>query len=93
MVITGIIATKEITPKPSAILPATPWQKARINVAVIGPDATPPESKAIPTNICGTLLAKIKDIKNPGTITHPKGKTFYLYPKYGKHNRKGNSYR
>lgn len=47
------MATKDITPKPSAMFPATPWQKARIKVAVIGPDATPPESKAFPQIFVG----------------------------------------
>lgn len=69
MVITGIKATKAITPSPSPTLPATPWQKARIKVAVIGPEATPPESKAIPTNIWGTFLDNNKEIIKPGTIT------------------------
>lgn len=51
------MATNAITPKPSEILPATPWQKAKIKVAVIGPEATPPESKAIPTKIGATFLS------------------------------------
>ena len=58
MVMTGIIAIKPIIPKasaiPSVVLPlpmAMPWEKAKMKVADIGPLATPPASKAIPTNI------------------------------------------
>jgi cysteine synthase len=50
-----------MTPNPSTITLAVgmalaaPCAKAKTNVAVIGPEATPPESKAIPTKIGGTL--------------------------------------
>lgn len=55
----GIMATRATTPKasrrilpPSALLaPMTNWS---MNVAVIGPEATPPESKAMEVKIGGT---------------------------------------
>ena len=56
----GIIATIAIIPKPSkstlasGVISATPWMNAKMKVAVIGPEATPPASKAIPTNSFGT---------------------------------------
>ena len=75
---TGIMATKDITPNPSAIFPATPWQKAKMKVAVIGPEATPPESKAIPTKIWSTLLDRISDKRKPGTISIHRAKPSIL---------------
>ena len=43
-----------------AIALAAPCTKERMNVAVIGPDATPPESKAMPTNILGTKKVSVR---------------------------------
>ena len=42
---------------------AAPWTKERMNAAVIGPDATPPESKAMPTNIFGTKKVSVSAMR------------------------------
>jgi hypothetical protein len=58
--IIGVIATIAIIPNPStntlapSIASATPPAYAKMKVAVIGPEATPPESKPMPTNNFGT---------------------------------------
>lgn len=68
----GIIAIIAITPNPSTrtfavgIASAAPCAKARMKVAVIGPDATPPESYAIPTKMDGTKYDNRADRANPG---------------------------
>ena len=59
MAINGAIATIATTPNASVTtLPPTavhaPMASGRRNVEVMGPLATPPESKAIPTNTFGT---------------------------------------
>jgi len=59
MVTSGVMATMATTPKASVTRfpPAAahaPNAKGSRNVAVIGPDATPPESKATDVNISGT---------------------------------------
>ena len=65
----GVIATRAIMPKLSetrlfpSIALAAPWTKERMNVAVIGPDATPPESKAMPTNILGTRKVSVSAMR------------------------------
>ncbi len=63
MVIRGVMATMATTPKASVmILPPTalqaPMAKGRRKVAVMGPEATPPESKAMAVNIFGTKKVK-----------------------------------
>ena len=55
----GVIATMATTPNASVRMepPApshAPMAKGRRNVAVMGPLATPPESKAIPVKMGGT---------------------------------------
>ena len=70
--IMGVIATMAIMPNPSAttsavgICSAMPWTNASENVAVIGPEATPPASNPIPTNRSGTKNDKATDRPNPG---------------------------
>ena len=64
MVISGVIATIATTPKASVIMfpPATlqaPIANGSRKVAVIGPEATPPESKAIAVKSFGTKKLKI----------------------------------
>ena len=59
MVTSGVIATMATTPKASVTtLPPSasqaPMAKGSRNVAVIGPEATPPESKAMEVKIFGT---------------------------------------
>ena len=59
MVTSGVMATIATTPKASVTrLPPTasqaPRAKGSRNVAVMGPEATPPESKATDVKICGT---------------------------------------
>ena len=71
MAISGVKATKATIPKASVIkLPPrashTPMLSGSKNVEVIGPLATPPESKAIPIKISGTSLDKIKAMIYPG---------------------------
>ena len=54
--INGISATKAITPNESSVPPqpfAAPIVKDNTKVEVSGPDATPPESNAIPVNKSG----------------------------------------
>ena len=70
MDIKGVIATIAIMPNASVnIFPPmasqAPIAIGNKNVAVIGPDATPPESKAIAVNISGT--------KNDNIIANQKG--------------------
>ena len=61
----GVMATRAIMPKllemrlSPAVALAAPWTNERMKVAVIGPDATPPESKAMPTNIFGTKIVSV----------------------------------
>ena len=67
-VISGIIATIATSPKASVItLPPIavliPMAKGSIKVAVSGPDATPPASKAMAVNVGGTKNA------SPSAIT------------------------
>ena len=59
MVMSGVMATMATMPKASVrILPPTashaPMAKGSRNVAVMGPEATPPESKAMAVKILGT---------------------------------------
>ena len=59
MVTRGVMATMATIPKASVImLPPrawqAPWAKGRRKVAVMGPLATPPESKAMPVKMLGT---------------------------------------
>ena len=64
-----------IIPKPSinisapSIMDEAPWENANKNVAVIGPEATPPESNPIPTKIFGMKYERIIAIENPGPRT------------------------
>jgi hypothetical protein len=54
------MATRAITPKTSVHPepePAAPKVKERTKVEVIGPDATPPESNAIPVNKSGENIS------------------------------------
>ena len=75
MEMSGIIATIATSPNasrstlpPSAVLaPMTNWS---MNVAVIGPEATPPESKAIAVYISGTKKERISAIAYPGIANH-----------------------
>ena len=65
----GVIATRAIMPKllemrlSPAVALAAPWTNERMKVAVIGPDATPPESKAMPTNIFGTKKVSVSAMR------------------------------
>ena len=65
MAINGVIATRAITPKisfePEPLQPAAPSAKERTNVEVIGPEATPPESKAMPVKSDGEKIMRIKE--------------------------------
>ena len=64
------MATRAITPKTSVHPepePAAPKVKERTKVEVIGPDATPPESNAIPVNKSGENIISNKAIAYPGT--------------------------
>ena len=68
MAIKGVRATNATTPKASVIkfppvARQAPMLKGKRKVLVIGPDATPPESKAIPTKILGTTRDRTKAIK------------------------------
>ena len=59
------------TPKPSvATFPPTaahaPSASGRTKLAVIAPEATPPESKAIAVNMSGTKTVKTNAIQYPG---------------------------
>ena len=63
--IRGVMATRATTPKASSItLPPmasqAPMAKGSRNVAVMGPLATPPESKAMPVNMGGTTKLRPK---------------------------------
>ena len=63
--ISGVIATIATTPNASVtIFPPTltqaPMANGRRKVAVIGPEATPPESNAIAVNIFGTKNERIR---------------------------------
>ena len=65
MVISGAMATSATTPKASrntasapCRLMQAPMAKGRMKPEVMGPLATPPESKAIPVKICGTKKVK-----------------------------------
>ena len=60
MAISGVMATMVTTPNASVTtLPPTvmhaPMAKGSKNVAVIGPEATPPESKAMAVKTGGTM--------------------------------------
>ena len=66
MVTRGVMATMATTPKASVtMLPPTavqaPMAKGRRKVAVMGPEATPPESKAMEVKILGTLKERARD--------------------------------
>ena len=59
MVIRGVMATMATTPKASVKMsrpraPQAPMVRGSRKVAVMGPEATPPESKAMAVNILGT---------------------------------------
>ena len=59
MVHSGVMATRATMPKASvSTLPPTasqaPMARGSRKVVVMGPEATPPESKATPVNIWGT---------------------------------------
>ena len=74
----GVIATIATTPKASCVmLPPTalqsPIASGSRNVAVIAPEATPPESKAMAVNIGGTMKLSISAIVYPGTMSHIRG--------------------
>ena len=65
MVIKGVIATMATTPNASFTMsPPTamqaPWARGRRKVAVMGPEATPPESKAMAVKIFGTTRDRLK---------------------------------
>ena len=65
----GMSATSEITPKVSFVFPhpfAAPIVKERTKVEVNGPEATPPESNAIPVNRSGQNIIKTKAMTYPG---------------------------
>src|SRR5574344_940751 len=75
--ISGVIATSAITPNASVIgLPPVaalaPSVNERMNVLVIGPLATPPESYAIPTNNFGHHIVSSNATAYPGTTIHHK---------------------
>ena len=57
-----------------------PCASGNKNVAVIGPEATPPESNAIAVKILGTKKVKTKAINKPGTIIYmiEKSKTILV---------------
>jgi len=65
------MATIATTPKASVttfppIAVHAPMASGSRKVEVIGPLATPPESKAMPTNTFGTNLVRISAIRYPG---------------------------
>ena len=67
--INGISATKAITPNESSVPPqpfAAPIVKDNTKVEVSGPDATPPESNAIPVNKSGEKSIKTIAMIYPG---------------------------
>ena len=69
MAINGMSATSEITPNESLVFPhpfAAPIVKESTNVDVNGPEATPPESNAIPVNKSGEKIISIKAMMYPG---------------------------
>ena len=69
MAINGMRATSEITPNESFVFPqpfAAPIVKESTNVEVNGPEATPPESNAIPVNKSGQNIIKTKAMTYPG---------------------------
>lgn len=68
MVISGVMATMATIPKASVIkLPPralhAPMAKGSRKVAVMGPDATPPESNAMAVKILGTKKVITNAIK------------------------------
>ena len=71
-VMSGIMATSATTPKASATRfpPSacdTPMQKGSMKAAVMGPLATPPESKAMAVKIRGTKNDMMMAARYPGT--------------------------
>ena len=73
--ISGVIATIATTPNASVTtFPPTashaPCANGSKKVAVIGPDATPPESNAIAVNIFGTDIVRTNASAYPGTRNH-----------------------
>ena len=67
MAISGVMATMATTPNASeAMFPPTalhaPMASGSRNVAVIGPEATPPESNAMDVKIGGTKNIRIRAI-------------------------------
>ena len=73
MAISGVMDTMATIPNASlTIFPPiawhTPMANGRRKVAVIGPDATPPESNAIAVNIFGTKKDRQMAITYPGRI-------------------------
>ena len=76
----GVIATMATTPKaPVTTSPPTPVHTpmdiGSKNVAVIGPEATPPESNAIAVKIGGTKNDNTIAIRYPGTRKYIIGRS------------------
>ena len=74
MAISGAMATRATTPKASVTtLPPTaeqaPMAKGSRKVEVMGPLATPPESKAMPTNTAGAIRLSTRAMRYPGMMT------------------------
>ena len=72
MVISGVMATIATTPKASVVTSPpnalhAPMASGNRNVAVIGPLATPPESKAMAVKIGGVKNVSTAAIRYPGT--------------------------
>ena len=72
MAMSGVMAISEMTPKASPADPAcraleTPRVKDRIKEEAMGPEATPPESKAMAVNMGGQNRVKLKVIRYPMT--------------------------
>ncbi len=77
-VTSGVIATRATTPKASSrTLPPRAWQapiaKGSRKVAVMGPEATPPESNAMAVKMCGVTKARPHAMRYPGTSTYITG--------------------
>ena len=77
-VMSGIIATSATIPNASVITlpPAAvhaPIASGSMNVAVSGPDATPPESNAMAVNVGGTKNVRASAMRYPGTTKYRIG--------------------
>ena len=76
MEINGASATSATTPNarvivcPAASTPQAPFAIGRTNEETIAPLATPPESNAIPVNIEGQKIIRIKAAAYPISNTH-----------------------